>query len=178
VTVHSFLGRVEKVGKAMEDGLLVTVLSAMILLAVLQIFLRNLFDLGFIWSDELLRLLVLWLAVAGAVAASRKDRHISIAVLDRFLPESVQKIVRILLDVFTAVVCALIAWHSLAFVRTSMEFGDTMLGNVPAWIPQIIMPVGFALIAWRYTLFAFRGVLGKRLPEEIPAANGSAGGSE
>jgi hypothetical protein len=31
------------------------------------------------------------------------------------------------------------------------------------------MPVGFALIAWRYALFAFQGVLGRRLPaEDVP----------
>jgi len=166
VSTASFLVRLEKAGKALEDGLLVLILSSMILLAGTQIVLRNLFDMGFFWSDELLRLLVLWIAVAGAVAASRKDRHISIAILERFLPDSARKFTQVLLDIFTSGVCVLISWHSAAFVRTSMEFGDTMLGNLPAWIPQLIMPVGFALIAWRYALFAFRGMLGRRLPPE------------
>ena len=75
---------------------------------------------------------------------------------------------KIILDSFTAVICALIAWHSAAFVRTSFEFGDTMLGDVPAWLLQMVLPVGFALISWRYALFALRGILGAGRPEPKP----------
>jgi TRAP-type C4-dicarboxylate transport system permease small subunit len=160
----AILGRLERTGKFLEDALLVAILAAMILLAATQILLRNVFDIGFIWTDELLRLLVLWIAVAGALAASRSDRHISIAVLDRFLPDVAQKATKLALDLFTAAVCALIAWHSLAFVLTTREFGDTMLGGFPAWILQAIMPAGFALMAWRYTLFALRALTGVRMP--------------
>lgn len=153
------LSRLERAGKAIEDAVLVILLTGMIVLAFGQIVLRNFFDIGFFWTDEMLRLLVLWLAVAGAVAASRKNKHISIAVLDRFLPDKVNAVVRILLDLFTAGICALITWHSLAFVRTSHEFGDILLGSVPAWIPQAVLPLGFGLIAYRYALFALRGVV-------------------
>jgi len=160
------LARLERWGKAAEDAVLLALLSAMILLAAGQIFLRNFFDTGFFWTDELLRLLVLWLAMAGAVAASRKDRHISIAVLDKLLPEPLMRVLRILLDLFTAVVCGLLCWYSAAFVRTTHEYGDTMLGDVPAWLLQLVLPVGFGLITWRYTLLAIRGLLGKRLRED------------
>ena len=63
------LNRLERIGKALEDAIMVILLAGMILLAAGQIILRNVFDLGFIWTDELLRLLVLWLAVAGGVEA-------------------------------------------------------------------------------------------------------------
>lgn len=149
-------GRLERLGKALEDAILVVLLTGMIALAAGQIVLRNVFDLGFMWTDELLRLLVLWLAVAGAVAASRQDRHISIAVLDRILPERGRHAVKVLTHAFTAGVCGLIAWHSVAFVRGSHEFGDTLLGGVPAWIPQAVLPVGFTLITYRFTLLALR----------------------
>ena len=165
-TGHNF-SRLEKVGKTLEDGLLALILSAMIALATMQILLRNLFDLGFIWTDELLRLMVLWLAVAGAVAASRRDRHISIAVLDRFLSAPARRVSQVIIDIFTTIVCVLIAWHSAAFVMTTYEFGDTMLGNFPAWILQLIIPVGFALIAWRYALFSVKGATGERMPEQL-----------
>ena len=152
------LGRLERLGKALEDAVLVILLSGMIGLAAGQIVLRNVFDIGFMWTDELLRLLVLWLAVAGAVAASRQDKHISIAILDRLLPPGFQRAAKAVVHAFTAGVCGLIAWHSLAFVRTSHEFGDTLLGSVPAWIPQAVLPLGFALIAWRFALFTIRDI--------------------
>jgi TRAP-type C4-dicarboxylate transport system permease small subunit len=148
------LGRLEQFGRWAEDALLVLILTGMIGLATAQIVLRNLFDVGFIWGDEMLRMLVLWLAVAGAVAASRGDKHIHIDLLNRYLPERAARTVKVVVHLFTAAVAAVMAWHSLAFVRTSWEFGDVLLGSVPAWIPQAILPIGFALIAWRYTLFA------------------------
>jgi TRAP-type C4-dicarboxylate transport system permease small subunit len=153
------LARLERAGKALEDAVLVVLLTGMIVLAAGQIALRNFFDIGFFWTDEMLRLLVLWLAVAGAVAASRQNRHISIAVLDRFLPRRTKAATDIALHLFTAGICGLITWHSLAFVRTSHEFGDVLLGSVPAWIPQAVLPLGFGLITYRYALFALRGVV-------------------
>ena len=142
-----------------EDLLLALVLGGMVLLAFGQIILRNAFDIGFFWSDELLRLMVLWLTVAGAVAASRGDRHLSIAVLDRFLPPRALSAVNTFLYLFTAVICALITWHSLRFVQSTHEFGDVMLGGVPAWILQAVMPLGFAVISWRYTLQTFSSAM-------------------
>lgn len=154
------LGGLEQAGKWGEDAILVLILTTMIFLASAQIFLRNFFDVGFFWGDEMLRMLVLWLAVAGAVSASRTDKHISIDVLNRFLPAKVSLAVKIVVHIFTATVCAVVAWHSLAFVQTSYEFEDVLLGNVPAWILQSVLPIGFGLIAWRYSLFALKEFFG------------------
>lgn len=125
-------------------------LGAMILLATLQIVMRNGFDAGFIWADETLRLMVLWLAMAGAVAAARADKHISIDVLSRFLPLRGRALARIITNLFTSAICGLLAWHAWRFVSQSREFEDQLLGNLPAWWFQIVMPVAFALMSWRY----------------------------
>ena len=139
--------------------MLVIILTTMILLAASQIVLRNFFGFGFIWADELLRMLVLWIAVAGAVAASRTDKHINIAVLDRFLPGKIRSSVKVVVDLFTAGICLIITWYSIDFVRTSHEYGDLLLGKVPAWILQLVLPIGFGLIAWRYLLFCCKHLL-------------------
>ena len=55
------------------------------LLAVGQIVLRELFSTGFVWADELIKLMVLWLAMVGSIAASRDDRHIRIDALARLI---------------------------------------------------------------------------------------------
>ncbi len=153
ITLRKFVSAAGKLGSSLETLLLVLILSSMILLACAQIVLRNVADIGLPWSDELLRMLVLWIALAGAVSASRADKHISIAVLDPFLPALLKKLVRLLIHIFTAVICAIVAWFSLQFVLTSKEYGDLLLGNVPAWCLQAALPLGFALIAWRYLIF-------------------------
>jgi len=105
------LSRLERAGRVAEDAFLVTILSSMILLAAGQIVLRNLFNVGFIWGDEALRLMVLWIAVAGAVAASRNDKHITIDVLDRFLPGRIKSAKNVLIHGFTAVISAILTWY-------------------------------------------------------------------
>jgi TRAP-type C4-dicarboxylate transport system permease small subunit len=152
----SVFNRLEKVGTYAEDAVLLIILICMILLAGTQIFLRNFFDYSLFWGDEMLRMMVLWLTVAGGLAASRMDKHISIEVLDRFLPGGVQLAVKIIIDLFTASVCALFTWHSARFVMDSYEFGDTLMNNTPAWMLQIILPVGFGLMAYRHLILAIK----------------------
>ena len=69
--IAELLARLDRLGRAAENVLLVTLLTGMILLSVGQIALREFFNTGFIWSDELLKLMVLWLAMIAAIAACR-----------------------------------------------------------------------------------------------------------
>jgi TRAP-type C4-dicarboxylate transport system permease small subunit len=175
-----FIAGSDRLGRALETGLLVLILGSMILLAFAQIVLRNFADIGFLWGDELLRMLVLWVALAGAVAASRSDKHINIAVLDRFLPPRLKSLVQLLAHLFTAAICAVVAWFSFQFVLTSKEYEDLILGDVPAWILQSILPIGFGLISWRYSLFVITDfihlVTGKQATE-TPGSKPSGHGS-
>jgi len=146
-------------GKWLEDIFLALLLMVMIVLAVLLIVMRNLFDSGLVWGDELLRILVLWLCLVGAMAASRDDNHLAIDVVSRFLPPWLQQAVRVLTDLFTALLCGVIAWHAWSFVRLEAEFGSTVLGSWPAWIAQAILPLGFGLISYRYLTHTVRKIL-------------------
>lgn len=153
---EGFLARADRLGRAVETTALASVLCAMILLGAAQILLRNLLGTGFPWADETLRLLVLWVAMLGAVAASRENRHIRIDVITRFLPRHPQLVIGIFLDLLTAVISAMIAWYSWLFVREAYEFGDEVLNGLPAWPFQAILPVAFALVAYRYLVWSLR----------------------
>jgi TRAP-type C4-dicarboxylate transport system permease small subunit len=63
---------------------------------------------------------------------------------------------------FTTLICGFLAWQSWRFVLDSRAFGDQLLGGWPAWIFQIILPVGFALIAYRYAVRTAVNVFGSR----------------
>ena len=68
-----------------ENALLILMLAAMVLLAATQIFLRNFFNMSIYGTDQMLRLLVLWVAFLGAVAASRDGKHIHVDAIARWL---------------------------------------------------------------------------------------------
>ena len=139
-----------------EDGLLVLILSSMILLAVFQIISRNLFSEGIVWIDPLLRILVLWVGLAGAVVATRTNNHIRIDILSKYLPKNIQPYVDRTVYFFTLSICVLIAWHAARFVYSEYSYGTIAFAGVPAWVAAIIIPICFALIAIRYSLLLFQ----------------------
>ncbi len=132
-----------------ENCLLSLSLFVMIALASAQIIMRNFWDSGLSWGDPSLSILVLWVGMLGAMVATREQNHISIDILSRFLPAHYKGINQAMLDLFTAIVCGLLAYHSYRFVLMEFEDGTTAFGSVPAWLCAAIIPFGFGLIALR-----------------------------
>jgi C4-dicarboxylate transporter DctQ subunit len=149
---ETILQRTVRVLHIIEDSLLVSILLAMILLAFSQIVMRNFFGTGTIWLDPLLRVLVLWVGLLGALVATRQDKQISVDVLTRILPPGLKRLSTIVTRSFAAIVSAIIAWHSFRFLIDEWNSGATAFASVPAWLPESILPFGFSIIALRYTL--------------------------
>lgn len=138
-----------------EDGLLVFILSVMVVLAIFQIISRNLFSEGVVWIDPLLRTLVLWVGLAGAVVATRTNNHIRIDVFTKYLPKKYLPYIVRLVYLFTLSVCLLIGWHAARFVYSEYEYGTIAFSGIPAWLTASIIPFSFFLIALRYSLLFF-----------------------
>jgi len=154
VRAKQLFERLDKAGTAIETIMLVSMLTAMMLVAVSQIVMREVFGTGFGWADELVRLMVLWLALVGSIAACRENRHIRIDALSHVLPDTAVAVIRVLVDVFAAVVCGIIAVQAWRYLQIEIEYEDTVLVNTPAWIAHAIMPAAFALISYRFLVTA------------------------
>ncbi len=152
----------------LENSLMVLLLTAMILLAVGQIILRNVWDMGLSWSDPLLRIMVLWVGLLGAMAASRQREHISIDVLSHYLPVAWKRISRLVTDLFSAAICGLISYHAARFVLMEKEEGMIAFANVPAWWCEIIIPIAFGVMALRFFLFFLAGMTHRHTPDAAP----------
>ena len=172
--LKKLLARLDRVGRRLEDAALVLLLCGMMLLAVGQIVLRELFSTGFVWADELVKLMLLWLAMVGSIAASRDDRHIRIDALSHLFPPLAVRITRLIVDSFAAAVCAVIAWHAYRYVRLiDIEFEETVLIDTPAWIAHAIVPLAFLLISYRFVvlvLWQLVGIFSDEEPDEVTRA--------
>jgi TRAP-type C4-dicarboxylate transport system permease small subunit len=156
VAQNRWWDRVDRATRTLETGFIVAILGGLIILGAAQIVLRNFFSIGFAWGGGLTRLAVLWLGLLGALAASRDGRHITMGALLRYLPQGLRAVAGVGADWFGAAVSGVLAWVSWSFVSDSREFGDTLLGDVPAWWLQMIMPVAFALMAWLFLVQSVR----------------------
>lgn len=146
--------RLERWGTATENAALVILLGALMLLAVGQIAMRIFFSAGFIWADELVKLIVLWIALVASVAASRSDRHLRIDIVSHFVPRKFARFPRLIVDTFAALICGVLAWQSWRYLQLTIEFEDTVLIDVPAWIAYALLPLSFVLMSYRFILLA------------------------
>ncbi|MES9969399.1 MAG: TRAP transporter small permease [Candidatus Thiodiazotropha sp.] len=142
--------RIKQLILIFEDGLMAILLSATILLAASQILLRNLFDSGLIWADPTLRIMVLWLSLLGAIAATREGRHIRIDLFSHRLSQRTRSILSVINNLFSAFICGIITWHAIRFVHLEWQDGTMLFASLPAWLGEIIIPIGFGVMTLRF----------------------------
>jgi TRAP-type C4-dicarboxylate transport system permease small subunit len=133
-----------------EDGLLVLLLGMLIALAIAQIALRNIWESGFVWGEPLTKVLVLWVAMLGAMAATRDGNHITIDLVSRFLPAGARNVNRMITDFFAAFICAVLAFHAARMVMIDHEASTLAFTSLPTWICELIIPIGFAVMGLRF----------------------------
>lgn len=150
----------------LEDLIIAGLLTATMVLALYQIVLRNFMGSGLVWGDFLIRLMVLWLGMAGAMAATRERRHISVDLVTRFLPPGWRRVTQALTAFFAGGVSIVAAYYSLQFVISEYQFGSLAFAQVPYWVCVSILPLAFFVIAGRYFLQA--GVTLAQPPKALP----------
>jgi TRAP-type C4-dicarboxylate transport system permease small subunit len=152
--VKAWAARAAGIVNSVENWLIATLALALVVLSGLQIVLR-LLDHGLIWLDPLLRVLVIWVALLGAVAAARHDKHISLDVVGKLLHGNALRVARIIAFGFAAVVSLLLLRASLGLIAVDRESETMLFENVPTWWAELILPVAFGLLALRFAIRAF-----------------------
>jgi len=150
----SVLNRVHAALVQTENWILVLILVSMLVIAVLQIFLRNFFGFGIVWAETLVRVLVLWTALIGAMVATRNGKHINIDILTRYLPWKTKHAVFGLVNLFTAGICGTVGYYSIHFVYLEYQDASLAFAQVPNWVCESIIPIAFLIMSARY-LVAF-----------------------
>jgi len=150
--------RVDDTIERVEQTLLVAFLGFMILLAFLQIVLRNFFFTGLDWGDSLLRNLVLWIGFIGATLATKEGKHINIDVVSRWLPSLGKNVVTLIIHLFSFSICCLLTYAALKFIKNEVQMGNITFLNIPAWVPEMILPITFSLMTFRFGLRSFKNL--------------------
>jgi TRAP-type C4-dicarboxylate transport system permease small subunit len=154
----NFLNRLSNYIAFAEKGLIGTLLTVMIVLAFLQVILRNFFLTGILWVDPLLRHMVLWICFLGASIATQKKKHINIDVFSRLLSTKSKSAVNMLTNLFAAGVSYALMDASYKFILDEQEAQTVILTinnfEIISWWFQIIIPVGFGLMIFRFLINA------------------------
>jgi TRAP-type C4-dicarboxylate transport system permease small subunit len=156
-----------------EEAILCLLLATMIILACLQIVLRTFFSSGLFWADPLLRYLVLWCGLLGAVSATSQGKHIALDLTGKRLSPLVRSWVTLVTYLFCTLAAAGLTWAAWLFLGNEIEFGSPGPLALPTWFWNAIFPVAFGLITIKYVLLLLMQIktvltqtpqIGKNLP--------------
>jgi len=132
-----------------EDAVAATALAAMVVLPVLEIALRRAFGIGIPGAGPIVQHLVLWVGFLGGAIAAREGRLLALAT-GGFVPEGAP---RRAAAIFTAAVASgaaiVLAAGAVELIRSERETGSILGAGIPIWVAQLVLPVGFVLIAAR-----------------------------
>jgi tripartite ATP-independent transporter DctM subunit len=146
-----------------EDAIATLAMLAMVVLPLLEIFVRRVFGVGVPGSGPIVQHLTLWVGFLGAAIAAREGKLLALAT-GTFIPDGGA---RRATEVFAAAVATfaatVLAWGGVQLVLSERGAGTTIGADVPAWVAQLVLPIAFALIAARLVWRASRGWTGRAL---------------
>lgn len=92
--------------------------AALILVVLLQICGRYIFETALPWSEELSRLLLVLNVTVAAPLAVRGDRYVRVDILTNHLPKNISKPFVAVTDLLVAGFLALVSYHAISLIKT------------------------------------------------------------
>lgn len=160
--------RIPRVSVAFEEGLAVACMVLLVAITLGNVLTRYLTDRSFAWTEEISVFLMVLMTMAGASAATARDRHIRIELVYEGGSAARRRALRIVAACVTGLLFAGLALLFGRMVADEIRWGETTMGlGVPRWWYSIGLPLLCATIALR----AF--AQGWRAAHDAPAgANG------
>ncbi|MEF2558938.1 TRAP transporter small permease [Aurantimonas sp. C2-5-R2] len=122
------------------------VLLAVLVLAWLQVFMRYVVGDSTAWSEEISRLLLIWVTFLAAGAAARTETFMSVDSLLIWVPEKICLVMRALINTVICATACILVWYGWKFYQASGGDTSTSLG-FPRNLFYLPIPVGGVFIA-------------------------------
>jgi C4-dicarboxylate transporter DctQ subunit len=135
----------------LEEWIMAALLASMTVLTFVQVLLRYLFNSGLVWSLEATTYLFAALVLIGMSYGVRTRSHIAIDLFVSKLPAIGQRYVGIIAVAACLVYALLMLYGSAVLVDRLMTLGNAARDiPLPKWLLTATMPLGFALLTWRF----------------------------
>lgn len=131
-----------------EDWMTLGVFWTMVVLVFLQFFTRYVLNNSLAWTEELATNCLIALVFIGASTCVRKDRHIQVDLLYRYLPASVNRVLATLIDLIRLVFLAYLTYLLWRYIELVGDEQMTTL-NWPKKVIYWLALFGFAMMVVR-----------------------------
>jgi tripartite ATP-independent transporter DctM subunit len=148
-----------KLANRLENLLAFLSIFLLALFPFLEVIARKFFHTGIRNSTEYTHHLVLILAFIGAAITTREKRHLSLSLNLKFRP-GILSWVQLTNAFLNTAFCTAFAWCSMSFLLNAFDAGEKIAIFPMRWI-VMVMPLGYALMAFRFWRQAPKAALGK-----------------
>lgn len=130
-------------------------LSITVLVVIVNVGLRYLFQGGLFWAEEVATTSFIWSVFVGSAAAYRYNMHIGIDLMSRIGPPIWRKFTAVLIDFMMFVINAYIVYLSVLFTMAN-KLKRTPVLDVPALYVNLALTVGFSLMSVYALVFLYQ----------------------
>jgi C4-dicarboxylate transporter DctQ subunit len=146
----------------LEEGAITFLMVAMTLITFMQVIARYVFNYNFVWAIELTGVLFAWLIFIGMAYGVRVGAHIGVDALVKTFGDKGARIAGSIAAALCIVYALLVTWGGYQYVQRMYEVGILMQDMpIPTWLPRVILPFGFILLALRFSQVLYRLVTGQ-----------------
>jgi C4-dicarboxylate transporter DctQ subunit len=140
-----------------EEGLIVFLMGAMTLVTFMQVVARYVFNYSFVWALELTGVMFAWLIFVGMSYGVRVGAHIGVDAVVKSLSAGAARAIGIVATLLCIVYASIVFVGGFQYVRKMYDVG-ILMQDIPIqqWIPRVILPLGFALLAIRFLQLLYR----------------------
>jgi TRAP-type C4-dicarboxylate transport system permease small subunit len=117
----------------------------MSLIVIVQVFSRYLFNHSFVWAEELVRYLMIWMVLIGAALVQSKNGHIRIDFFPRMAGPRGGRIMETVFRLCTLLFLTVIVFKGVESAHFNRLFESSGL-RIPMLWPYLAIPIGGALI--------------------------------
>lgn len=143
----------QKINKVISAATKIALIVCFIYMTValaLQVFGRYLFHVGFSWTEETARYIMIWAVFLGAAFIALNLEHIKVSIVEDMMKSGKSKQITVLIQHMVGFVFSVIVLVygfnqlSIARLSTSANTGFSML------FPYMVFPVAFLLLSYAY----------------------------
>jgi C4-dicarboxylate transporter, DctQ subunit len=146
----------------LEEGLIALLLASMTIITFAQVIARYVFNYSFVWALELVTFLFAWLIFLGMAYGVRSGSHIGIDAAVKLLGPRLSRVVTLIAILFCIVYSGIILFGSWTYITKIYQIGNEAKDiAIPIWIPRLALPLGFALLTFRFCELFYRTLIGK-----------------
>lgn len=126
-----------------------------VLVVIVNVTLRYLFQGGIYWAEEVATTSFIWSVFVGSAAAYRYKMHIGIDLVSKFGPARWRSFIAVIIDVMMLAINGYIVYLSILFMNAN-KLKRTPVLDIPAFYVNLALTVGFSLMVIYALGFLYR----------------------